>query len=550
MKIRTLLKSILFAAALLPCLRATEINVERATIADLNAAFQNGSLTSERLVGIYLARIAAYDKQGPGINAVITLNPNAMAEAKALDAERKAGKVRGILHGIPIVLKDNYNTYDLPTTAGCQLLAGSIPPKDAFLTAKLRGAGAIILAKVNMSEFAGGGGSTAGATDPAIIRSGYIPDGFSSMGGQTHNPHNTDYGPSISSGGTGASIAASFAQFGMGTDTGSSVRGPSAANGIVGLRPTLGLLSRSGIVADSISMDTGGPLARSVYDVAAALGVLAGIDPSDAPTRKSDGKFYKDYTQFLKVGSLKGARIGVLRAFMGVNSETDRVVEESIATLKKLGAEIVDPVAIPDYVLKVRTEISSVLHHAEFKETLGEYLKSNTKPGYPKSLEEIVALVSDPATHYRSPGKVAGFKWTNSVALSMDDPAYLALRDQGLPLVKAGIEALFLDHQLDALIYPTSPRPAVRISPTPPPPSPNGAVGLGSGTFIASESGFPDLVVTAGMTKNGLPVGLSFIGTAYSEPKLLGYGYDFEQATKAVVVPKMTPVLPGDTISY
>jgi len=526
------------------------INVETATVADLQAAFQKGTLTSEKLTQIYLGRIRAYDKQGPTINAVITLNPNALAEARALDAERRAGKVRGPLHGIPVVLKDNFNTFDMPTTAGCQFLAGSIPPADGFLTKKLRDAGAIIIAKVNLSEFAGGGGSTMGATDPKIIKAGFIPNGYSSMGGQTRNPHNTDYGPSGSSGGPGASIAASFAQLGFGTDTGGSVRGPSSANGIVGLRPTYGLLSRSGIVPNALSMDTAGPMARSVYDIAATLNVTAGIDPTDDATKLSVGKIPADYTAFLKLGSLKDARIGVLRQYMGVDPETDRIIEQSIATLKKLGATIFDPVMIPDYIGKSEGEISAVLHHSDFKASIGQYLKTDTGPGYPKSLADLVALTSDPANHYRSPGKAVGFKYTASVAKDMNDPAYLAIRNEGLAMVKAGVQAVFLDNKLDAMIYPTSPRPATLIEPSPEPAQAAApARAVGSGTTIASETGFPDLIIPAGMTKDGLPVTISFIGTAFSEPKLLGYGYDFEQATKAIVVPKMTPVLPADAIA-
>jgi amidase len=530
------------------------VNVETATVADLQAAFAKGTLTSEKLTQIYLGRIQAYDKQGPTINAVITLNPNALVEARALDAERKAGKVRGPLHGIPVVLKDNFNTFDMPTTAGCQFLAGSIPPADGFLTKKLRDGGAIILAKVNLSEFAGGGGSTMGATDPKIIKAGFIPNGYSSMGGQTRNPHNTEYGPSGSSGGPGASIAASFAQLGFGTDTGGSVRGPSSANGIVGLRPTYGLLSRSGIVPNALSMDTAGPMARSVYDIAVTLNVTAGIDPADDATKRSAGRIPADYTASLKLGSLKGARIGVLREYMGVDPETDRVIEQSIATLKRLGATIVDPVMIPDYIGKSEGEISAVLHHSDFKASIGEYLKSDTGPGYPKSLADLVALTSDPANHYRSPGKAVGFKYTASVAKDMNDPAYLAIRNEGLSMVRAGVEAVFLDNKLDAMIYPTSPRPATLIVPLQEPAAaaPARAAGsgtTGSGTTIASETGFPDLIVPAGMTKDGLPVTISFIGTAFSEPKLLGYGYDFEQAAKAIVVPRMTPVLPGDAIA-
>src|ERR1700722_11201339 len=270
--------------------RATTVDLAGATIADIDAAFDKGTLTSEKLVKMYLRRIAAYDKQGPAINAVITLNPKALETAKALDKERKAKGPRSPLHGIPVILKDNYNTFDLPTTAGSQLLAGSVPAEDAYVVKKLREAGAVIVAKVNLSEFAGSGGSVSGATDPEVLKAGAVPNGFSSMGLQTHNPHDLSRGPSGSSGGTGAGIAAWFAQFGLGTDTGGSVRGPSSANGIVGLKPTVGLMSRSGIVPLALSFDTGGPMARSVYDVAVALGVMTDVDPADPATNASAGK--------------------------------------------------------------------------------------------------------------------------------------------------------------------------------------------------------------------------------------------------------------------
>ena len=235
------------------------VDLDAATIVELNAAFDNGTLTAELLVKRYLARIAAYDAQGPRIHAIIALNPRALETARALDAERKVKGKRSLLHGIPIVLKDNYNTRDMPTTGGSVLLAGYIPSRDAFLVQQLRDAGAIVLAKVNMSEFASSGA-------------------YSSLGGQTLNPHHLSYSPSGSSGGTGASIAAAFAQFGLGTDTGGSIRGPATVNGIVALKPTHGLLSRSGIIPLALSFDTGGPMARSVTDIAVALGVLTGAE--------------------------------------------------------------------------------------------------------------------------------------------------------------------------------------------------------------------------------------------------------------------------------
>jgi len=463
--------------------------------------------------------------------------------ARALDAERKAKGPRGPLHGIPIVLKDNYDTFDLPTTGGSQLLEGSIPPNDAFVVKKLRDAGAIIVAKVNLSEWAGGGGSTGGTTDPEIRKKGAVPNGFSSAGGQTRNPHDLTRGPAGSSGGTGAGIAAVFAQFGMGTDTGGSVRGPSSANGIVGLKPTLGLLSRDGIIPLALSFDTGGPMARSVYDVAVALGAMTGVDAADAATKTSVGKSDTDYTKYLKTGSLKGARIGVARDFMGQDAETDRVTESAIATLKKQGAVIVDPLPYPAYLLDVRQSLSTVIMAAEFKAQVTDYLKT-IGPKYPKSFADVVAGSNDPKTGYRSPEKAFGLKYQAGYALDLTDPVYLAAKNEGLPLVKSAVLALFTKYKLDAIVYPTSPRPATLIKP--PVPAPTG----GSATSIANQTGFPDLIVPSGMTKDGLPVTLSFFGPAYSEAKLLGYGYDFEQATKARVLPKNTPALPSDTLSY
>ena len=525
-------------------IRATELTLETATIADLQAAFTKGTLTSEKLTELYLARIAAYDKQGPALNAFITLNPNALAVAKALDAERKAGKVRGPLHGIPIVLKDNFDTFDLPTTGGSQLLEGSIPPDDAYVVKKLRDAGVIILAKANLSEWAGGGGSVSGATDPAVLKAGAVPNGFSSMGLQTHNPHDLSRGPSGSSGGTGASIAAVFAQFGMGTDTGGSVRGPSSVNGIVGLKPTHGLLSRDGIIPLALSLDTGGPMARSVYDVAVALGVMTGVDAADAATKKSAGKFEKDYTKFLKIGSLKGARIGIARDFSGKDPEVDRIVDEAVATLTKLGAVVVDPVKYPDFVLQSKGGLATLLMASEFKTQIGDYLKT-TKPKYPKTFDDLVTLSNDPKTGYRSPEKAYGLKYTAEKGLALDDPIYLAAKNEGLELTRTAMLALFAKYKLDAIVYPTSTRPATLITPTS---APAPAAPTDSATSIANLTGFPDLIVPAGVTKDGLPVTISFFGTAFTEAKLLGYGYDFEQATKARVLPKTTPALAGEKI--
>src|SRR5688572_20581728 len=299
--------------------QAARIPLATATVADLNAAFESGKLTSEQLVKLYLARIEAYDERGPKINAVITLNPKALEIARALDKERKQKGPRSPLHGIPIVLKDNFDTFDLPTTGGSLMLEGSMPPDDAFVVKKLRDAGAIILAKVNLSEFASGGAR-------------------SSLGGLTLNPHDLTRTPSGSSGGTGAAIAADYAPLGLGTDTGGSIRGPSTSNGIVGLKPTHGLLSRDGIIPLALTFDTGGPMARSVYDVAVSLGIMTGVDPADPATAKSAGKSHTDYTQFLDKNALKGARIGIARDFLGADADVDWVIEAALTAMRNAGA--------------------------------------------------------------------------------------------------------------------------------------------------------------------------------------------------------------------
>src|SRR5438034_7419030 len=310
---------------------AKDINLDAATIADLNATFNAGTLTSEKLVQLCIARIQAYDREGPSLHAVMTLNPKALETARALDAERKAKGPRSPLHGIPVVLKHNHNYLNPPTTDGSSLLEGSIPPADAFLVKKLRDAGAIVLAKVNLSEFASGGA-------------------HSSLGGQSLNPHDLTRTPSGSSSGTGVAIAAGYAPLGMGTDTGGSIRGPSTVNGIVGLKPTHGLLSRSGIIPLALSFDTGGPMGRSVYDVAAGLGVMTGVDPDDEATRKSEGTFQTAYTKSLRADALKGARIGVARDFLGADEDVDWVVDAAIAAMRAAGATMID-VRYPKWLL-------------------------------------------------------------------------------------------------------------------------------------------------------------------------------------------------------
>ncbi|WP_084196989.1 amidase family protein [Solimonas soli] len=514
-------------AAALP---ARALDITTATIAELGAAMRDDALSAEALTRAYLARIDAYDQQGPHVNAVITLNPNAIEQARALDAERRAGHVRGPLHGIPVLLKDNYDTYDLQTTGGSQLLLGSIPKDDAFMVKKLRGAGVVILAKVNLHEFAYSGGA---------------PNGYSSLGGQTHNPHDPSRGPSGSSGGTGAGIAAAFAQFGLGSDTAGSIRNPSSANGIVGVKPTRGLLSRDGIIPLALSFDTGGPMCRSVADCAIALGAMTGVDKADPATAASAGHFETDYTKFLKKGSLKGARIGVMRDFFGQSPQTDFVMEQAILRLQTLGATIVDPVKLPEFLVRGIGPMHTMMIDIEFKAQIADYLKT-LRPGFPRTIDELVAKARDPKTAYTSPWKRDSMA-KMAKAPGIDDPLYLAAKNQGLALTTAVIEGLFAQHRLDAMIYPSVPRPAGEIGEARQAPAAGG--GMSGPAALANETGFPDIIVPAGMTPGGLPVTISFFGRAWSEGRLLGYAYDFEQATHAIALPKYTPALPTDIVA-
>ena len=506
---------------------AQTLEITASTIEDINAAFNNESLTSEQLVELYLSRIEAYDDAGPAINAVLALNGQAVDRARALDAERRAKGPRSRLHGIPIVLKDNIDTADLPTTAGSSLLAGSLPPDDAFIVQKLRAAGAIILAKVNMSEFASGGA-------------------MSSLGGPIRNPHDLERSPLGSSGGTGASIAAAYAQFGLGTDTGGSVRWPSTANGIVGLKPTYGLVSRDGIVPLALSFDMAGPMARNVYDVAAALSVMTGIDPADQATVQSEGRIGIDYTEHLDAAALDGARIGIARDFLDQDSEVDWIIEASLDVMRGAGATVVT-VRFPQWLLDANGELYTVVRHREFRVQIAEYL-ATLKPKYPKTLAQLI----EQTTRMTAPndnGQPNPGRWSlmrrEEDSGDLDDPEYQAVREHGLALVRSFIDGLLESKKLDAIVYPTSPRRPSRIDAD----SSSRGTRSVSPIRLANLTGFPDLVVPAGFTGNGLPVGISFLGTAFSEPKLLALGYAFEQVTKARRLPINTPSRPDEIIA-
>lgn len=503
---------------------AAPVPLHEASIQQLGTAMQAGTLTAEQLVQMSLARIEAYDKQGPQLRAVITLNPQALETARALDAERAKSGPRSPLHGIPVMLKDNIDTADMPTTAGSLLLEGSLPPDDAFLVQQLREAGAIILGKLNMSEFASG-----------AMRS--------SIGGMMRNPHDTQRIPGGSSGGSGIATAAGYVPLTLGTDTGGSIRSPSAANGIVGLKPTMGALSRDGVVPLALSFDTAGPMARNVSDIALAMGVMIGVDGQDAATAESKGKYSQGFTAKLNPQALKGARIGVARDYLGADSDVDWVFESALSTLKAQGATLVD-VKMPAWLLQAQGEFYLSVRDPEFKMQIADYLQT-LAPQYPKTLQ---ALYDGAQKIHASRADGAGpnpVRWSlferELKAAPMTDYRYQRVKQHALALVRTTIEGMLAADKLDAIVYPTAIRSTMRIgeSANDDRPSP---------TSIANLGGFPDLTLPAGMNGMGMPVNISFLGARFSEPRLIELGYSFEQATGARRLPVNTPPLEGEVI--
>ncbi len=496
-----------------------------ATIEDLNAAFDSGELTSERLIEMSLARIEAYDQAGPELHAMLWLNDKVLERARELDDERRRSGPRSLLHGIPVVLKDNIDTGDMPTTGGSALLAGAIPPDDAFIVRKLRDAGAIILAKTAMSELASGG----------IL---------SSVGNfYPKNPHDPARTPSGSSTGAGIAVAASFAQLGVGTDTGGSIRGPSADNGIVGLRPSHGLLSHDGIIPLSITLDMAGPMGRHVYDVAAMLGVMTGVDPADPTTQKSEGRYETDYTRFLDSGALEGARIGIARDLLGNDDGVTWVIEAALATMRAQGATIVD-VSFPPWLLTVKGDWYFTVRYPDFRSQIEDYL-ATLGPEYPKTLREMIDRSDRIVAPMPDGSRPNPVRWNlfrqEEAGGELTDYEYVAMREHGFPMAQAIVHGMLDSRDLDAIVYPTS---------NTPPPLRSAVDHFGGmvGTNIASIAGVPDLVVPAGFTQQGLPVGISFLGRAFGESGLLALGYAFEQATSARRDPVYTPPLPGEEV--
>ncbi len=441
---------------------------DEVSIAELQAGMTAGKYSARSIAEKYLARIDQIDKHGPAINSVIEINPDALSIAESLDTERKDKAARGPLHGVPVLIKDNIDTADrMATTAGSLALVGSKPPKDSTVAQRLRDAGAVILGKTNLSEWAN-------------IRSGHSTSGWSGRGGQTRNPYCTDRNPCGSSAGSGAATAANLCAGSIGTETDGSIVCPSSTNGIVGIKPTVGLLSRTGIIPISHTQDTPGPMCRTVRDAATMLGALTGIDPEDHATDDSREKSYTDYTQFLKADGLRGARIGVVRKNFGFHEGVDKVMEEAVDAMKKEGAILVDPVAI---------------------ETAGKF-----------GATEFTVLLYE---------------------LKTDLNAYLARLGANAPMKTEGIDATMDKDKLDALVAPTG-GPAWVIDHV------NGDYFGGGSSSAAAVAGYPNVTVPAGFV-SGLPVGISFFGRSWSEPVLIRLAYAFEQVTKVRKAPRFLP---------
>lgn len=499
------------AQAPAPAPNVKPFDLDEITISDLQDGMQSGKFTARSLVEKYQARIAEIDKQGPAINSVIQLNPDALAIADALDQERKAKGERGNLHGIPVLIKDNIDTADnLMTTAGSLALIGSKPPQDSFVAKKLRAAGAVILGKTNLSEWAN-------------IRSSHSTSGWSGRGGLTKNPYALDRNPCGSSSGSGAGVSANLCAAAIGTETDGSIVCPSSSNGIVGIKPTVGLISRSGIIPISHSQDSAGPMCRTVKDAAILLGALTGADPEDAATAESASKSREDYTQFLDANGLKGARIGVARKYFGFNDAVDALMEQSLDAMRKQGATLVDPADIDTFGKFDESELLVLMY--ELKADLNAYL-ARLGPGAPvRSLKDIIDF-NERNRDKEMPYFGQDLFLRAQAKGPLTTPEYVEALAKNRRLARTeGIDALMDKQRLDAIVAPTG-GPAWISDLI------NGDHVAGGSSNVAAVAGYPNINVTAGFIF-GLPVGISFFGRAWSEPILIRLAYAFEQTTNA-----------------
>jgi len=493
-----------------------------ATIADLQEQMKSGKLTSSALTAAYLARIAGMDKDGPRLNAIIELNPDAAAIAAQLDAERKTGKVRGPLHGIPVLIKDNIATADkMETTAGSLALVGARPPHDAVIVAQLRAAGAVILGKTNLSEWAN-------------FRGEKSISGWSGRGGQTHNPYALDRNTSGSSSGSAAAVAANLCVVAVGSETDGSIVSPASVCGLVGIKPTIGLVSRTGIIPISASQDTAGPMARTVRDAALLLEAMVAVDPRDAVTQSRPAELVTAYAAQLKPGALKGARLGVIRGPFGLDARLKPLLDSSLEKMKAAGAEVVDLGEFPDFNKANDPEMEVLLY--EFKDGLNTYFASLGPTSPIKSVADAIAFNK---AHAGQELQYFGQELLERAQAKgpLTEQAYLDARATCLKVTRTeGIDALLAKNKLDALVSLTN-GTAWLIDPL------NGDTYTGGSSSPAAVAGYPSVTVPAGDYR-GLPVGISFYGTAWTEAKLLALAADYEAVTKA----RREPTFPATVI--
>ena len=485
-------------------------DVVEKSVAELQADMASGRTSSLQLVAAYAARIELLDRRGPALNAVLARNPHAESEARQLDAERRAGRLRGPLHGIPILLKDNIESKELPTTAGSLALADNRTGRDAPLVARLRAAGAVVLGKTNLSEWAN-------------FRSHYATSAWSALGGLTKNPYDLERNPCGSSSGSGAAVAASLAALAVGTETDGSITCPASVLGLVGLKPTLGLVSRTRIIPISAMQDTAGPMARTVTDAAVLLRALAGSDPEDAATAQADAQL-RDYVALLAKHALAGRKLGVLKAKTGYLPQVDALFGAALVQLRAAGAELVMIEAVPDVSAIEERELRVLL--GDFREQIDAYLASTAPAVRVRSLDELIAFNSAEAA--RELVYFGQDLFVQAQATANADPQ---LGESNRKAATDILDALLAEHGVDALLAPTL-SPAWKTDVV------NGDHVLGSVSMLPAVAGYPHLTVPMGQVA-GLPVGLSFIGPAWSDATLLAFGYAYEQRTRLRKPPRL-----------